>query len=77
MPYNTDQSGSTLTDSERAQEAARILNRISGRDLRNCGLTDSAITFIAEKQSQLQMFGEVAVTLKQLWWLRDIGEKVD
>lgn len=79
MPYNTDQSGSTLTDHERAAEAKRILERIESMKgwRQQAGLTATAVTFVEQKLTELNMFGEVGVTLKQLWWLRDSSAKID
>lgn len=79
MPYNTDQSGSTLTDAEMAAEAKRILTRIESTKgwQQQPGITATAVTFIEQKLTELNMFGEVGVTVKQLYWLRDSGEKID
>lgn len=79
MPYNTDQSGSTLTDQERSEEAKRILTRIEGVAgwQRQPRLSPTAVTFIEQKLTELNMFGEVGVTVKQLYWLRDSSERID
>lgn len=75
MPYNTDRSGSTLSDQEMAEEAERILQRLRGRDLTS--QTAQARAFVESQMNNLDFAGGVVVTVKQLWWLRAISEAVD
>lgn len=78
MPYNTDRTGSTLTDAEMAAEATRILRRLDSSNFReSTSLSGQAINFVDEKLGELESFNMVEVTVKQLYWLRDINEKVD
>lgn len=75
MSYNTDRSGTTLTDSEMSQEAERILNRI-----RNCDLSSQTVqarTFVESQLNNMDFGGGVLVSLKQLFWLRDINGSTD
>lgn len=74
------ESGSTLTADERAAEAERILRRFKDCDLdqmENGGvLTTNASGFLADKLDELETFGRVAVSVNQLFWLRDLAEKL-
>ena len=76
MPFtNFSDQGSTLTADERAAEAIRILRRLAGSNLSS--QTDAAQKFVEELQSDLDFLGTVGVTVKQLWWLREISERTD
>jgi hypothetical protein len=75
MAYNTDSSGSTLSAEEMSQEAKRILDRLDSCDLN--GLTDAAKTFVMRKLEELDSYGTVSMSVKSLFWLRDISDKVD
>ena len=75
MAYNTDSSGSTLSAEEMSQEAKRILDRLDGCNL--SGLTDAAKTFVMRKLEELDSYGTVSMSVKSLFWLRDISDKVD
>ena len=76
MAYtNFDDSGSTLTSAERSDEAKRILERI--RDLPLDRLGSVAIDFIEDKLDEIDATGSTYVSVKQLWWLRNLAEKLD
>lgn len=78
MSYNTDSSGSTLTDTERMDEARRILRRIQTCSNWERRLTDAAVSFINEKLAQLDMFDSVgSISIKQLYYLRDSADRID
>jgi hypothetical protein len=75
MSYNTDRSGSTLTDIEMSEEAERILRRLRDKDLSS--QTTQARTFVAAQIENMDLLGGTLVSVKQLWWLRKINEEVD
>ena len=77
MTYRATNESSSQTPQERVDEARRILF--------GCGLNDVAERgelgprerdFVAGMVSSLDINGDAAtVTVKQLWWLRDLKEK--
>ena len=78
MAYFTDSSGTTLSTQERTDEAKRILRRIESCSGWEDCMTEQASSFVIDKLRQLEMFDSVGeVSLKQLWWLRDLSEKID
>lgn len=86
MAYNllNQAQSSTLTDQERAAEAKRILTRIKpaiesaiATDESPRGWTDSGFDFACKMLDALELVGSVEVSVKQLFWLRDLSEKVD
>jgi hypothetical protein len=71
MPFtNFSDQGSTLSPGERSAEATRILQRLKSCDL--SGQSERAQEFVEEMLSDLDFLGSVGVTVKQLYWLRDI-----
>ena len=78
-----DESSCTLTADERAAEAKRILERIwdAADQATNHGKrwpsTTMSLEFVNRKLSDLHMWGKVDVTVKELFWLRDISALVD
>lgn len=77
MSFNIidDASSSTLTVEERAAEAKRILSRIGERTGSNW--TSAARLFVEQKRAELELWERVEVTVKQLWWLRELAGQVD
>lgn len=78
MPYNTDNSGTTLNAEERSAEAMRILRRLRQDGFEttaHTNLTGGAINFVTEKLNEMDMLSSVDISVKQLFWLRDIAEK--
>lgn len=81
MAYTNFGGGSTLTADERAAEAERILARFKScciEQLVDDGtITEKAGEFLEQKLDELETFGKVgAVSENQLFWLRDLGEKI-
>jgi len=79
-----DNKGSYQGDAERNAEAIRILNRIkpavlsaaaSDEDLPE--FSNNAMGFVMGLIDTLDLTGTVQVTVKMLWWLRDLNDKVD
>jgi hypothetical protein len=82
MAYtNFSNSGSTLTADERAQEAARILRRFQGLDLDDMAehgkLTTAAASFLSDILQDMEEFGKVGCTIRQLWFLRDLNARLE
>ena len=75
MAYNTDSTGTTLTSQEMAAEAERIIERLRGLD--QTGLTRAAREFLQQKTMELDLNGSASCNVKQLFWLRDLSDKVD
>ena len=76
MPFtNFSDQGSTLTADERAQEAIRILRRIASDD--RSALTERAQEFVDQMLGDLESFGTVGCSVSQLYWLREINERVN
>lgn len=82
MAYNLHGPSSTLSPSERSQEARRILRILeseSEEDL-SSKLTVNALSFLRDlwlRESMLPRGGELLVTDAQLYFLRDIKDKFD
>lgn len=83
MSYQVhDESSCTLTSDERAAEAKRILTRIrSAIDEAMAGerwvSTQTSLEFARRKLTELDLWGRVDVSVKELFWLRDLGERVE
>jgi len=80
MPYNLHGPALTLTADERAAEAKRLLQIIAreDEDTLERKLTREAKTFLREKFVAMSFGGVgVAVTEKELLWLRDLKSKFD
>ena len=80
MTYNLFGPALTLTPDERAAEAKRlleILSRETDEDLKR-RLTPAALKFLQEKWVEESFGGAgVAVSEKELLWLRDLKAKFD
>ena len=84
MAYQVhDESSCTLTNDERAAEAKRILERIreTADAAYNSGArwpsTTTSLEFVQRKLQELDLWKRVDVSVKELFWLRDLNEKVD
>jgi hypothetical protein len=79
MAYKSfDDSSSTLTADERAAEAKRILERLRPEIMRDVSSwSEQANKFMFEKLDELELVGRVDVTIKQLFWMRDLNGMVD
>lgn len=81
MTYNTFSRASTLSPAEMSAEARRILDLLEQEDQEELErrLSPRAVAFVEEMQMARSLAGdgEVAVTEKMLWFLRDIKSKFD
>jgi hypothetical protein len=76
---------STQTPSERSAEARRILARLKPavekanfRDETLPGWTKQAMEFVTTQIGFMDLWGgDLAISPKQLFWLRDLNEKLD
>lgn len=76
MAYtNFDDSGCTLTVAERGEEAKRILERIRELPLERLGSV--ALEFVEDKLDEIDATGSTFVSVKQLFWLRDIADRME
>lgn len=69
-----------LTQDEMNAEAERILKRIdaecSSADSLPADISSNAKQFVERKLSGFRARGRVYVSIKELWWLRSINEKI-
>ena len=80
MAYTSfsDEQSCTLTTEERSVEAARILDMLRRIDTEEAGWTDNATRFVERKLAEMDLWdGKVTVSVKELFWLRDLKSKLD
>jgi hypothetical protein len=69
-----------LTQDEMNAEAERILKRIDAEcpsaDSLPPDITPNARQFVERKLGVVRVKGHLRVTVKELWWLRSINEKI-
>lgn len=79
MSYRATNESSELTPSERVAEAKKIIF-VMGLGERTEDMTPSELDFVHRMYNDLDADSEVpnftaTVTVKQLWWLRDLKDK--
>lgn len=84
MGYNNIDEDSAQSAADRESEAIRILNRIGDTMVHLMhsgeyvpGVSMNARIFVSELVDTLELTGRLTISVKQLWWLRDLNEKVD
>jgi hypothetical protein len=73
MSYRATNESSTQTPQERCEEARRILNKVGLADHVD-EMTSAEQNFVSRLISDLEI-ADVPVSIKQLFWLRDLVDK--
>lgn len=85
MSYNiqSESQSTTLTPAEMSDEARRTLEflqrEVDFDDVAEMGTkfgSDRAVEFLVRLAQELGLAGRVVVSVKQLFWLRDLASKV-
>ena len=74
MSYRATNESSTQTPQERSDEARRILFKMELRDQIDV-MTDHEANFVGGLANDMEVVETVAISPKQLFWLRDLAEK--
>lgn len=74
MTYRATDESSAQTPEERSKEAYRIIVEMQLQDHTD-EMTQKEREFMAHLINEIDIIGDATVSVKQLWWLRDLKDK--